>query len=105
VYTTGDFSGTADFDPGADAFNLTGGSRDVFISKLDHSRNFAWAVQLGGLGSNVGKSIAVDGPGSVYTTGNFSGTADFDPGAGTFNLTSVGSSDVFVSKISQGCAA
>jgi hypothetical protein len=36
----------------------------------------------------------------VYTTGYFSGTVDFDPdSSGTFNLTSAGDGDVFISKL------
>ena len=36
----------------------------------------------------------------MYTVGHFLGTADFDPGAGTFNLTSGADvSDVFISKL------
>ena len=42
----------------------------------------------------------VDGSGNVYTTGYFKATAEFDPTAGTFTLTSAGgSSDIFVSKL------
>lgn len=104
VYTTGSFSGTADFDPGAGAFNLTAnpdGYGDIFISKLDVSGNFLWAKQIGGANNDVGYSIARDGAGNIYTTGTFSGTADFDPGAGTYNLTSnsVGNGDIFISKL------
>jgi hypothetical protein len=98
VFTTGYFQGTVDFDPGPGTFNLTGaGSRDAFISKLDASGNFVWAKQLGG--SSIGNSIALDASGNVYTTGSFYGTADFDPGPGTFNLTSAGDGDIFISKL------
>ena len=101
VYTTGSFFGTVDFDPGAGTFNLTTTYNDVFIQKLDASGNFLWAKSFGGTGNNIdsGNSIAVDASGNVYTTGYFEGTADFDPGAGTFNLSSAGGQDVFVQKL------
>jgi hypothetical protein len=100
VYTTGWFSGTGDFNPGAGTNNLTSqGSNDVFIQKLDPSGNFLWAKSFGGTSSNYGLSITVDASGNVYTTGKFSGTVDFDPGAGTNNLSSQGSNDVFIQKL------
>jgi hypothetical protein len=47
-----------------------------------------------------GSSTAIDPLGNVYTTGRFSGTVDFDPSVGgTANLTSVGSSDIFIQKL------
>ena len=109
VYTTGRFSGTFDADPGPGTFNLTaGGGYDVLISKLNSAGNFVWAGALGGPGSgpdeNI-KGIAVDSSENVYTTGYFRGTADFDPGAGTYSLTStldgIGNPtmDAFVSKL------
>ena len=104
VYTTGVFSGTVDFDPGAGIFNLTSAGsihRDIFVSKLDSAGNFVWDRQMGGTSNKEPAGIAVDGSGNVYTTGVFSGTGDFDPGAGIFNLTSAGSiaPDIFVSKL------
>jgi len=100
VYTTGYFSGTADFDPGAGTANLTSaGSQDVFVSKLDSSGNFVWAKSFGGSSLDIGYSITFDSSGNVYTLGIFRGTADFDPGAGTTNLTSAGINDLFVSKL------
>ncbi|MEP7170916.1 MAG: hypothetical protein ABI855_16225, partial [Bacteroidota bacterium] len=100
VYATGYFQGTVDFDPGAGVFNLTSaGSKDIFISKLDSTGNFIWAKSMGGISDNVANSIVLDAFGNIYTTGVFSLTADFDPGAGTFNLTSAGGNDIFISKL------
>ncbi|MCP4785811.1 MAG: hypothetical protein GY878_19890 [Fuerstiella sp.] len=59
----------------------------------------AVAVFGGSGSSDYGYSVAVDSSGNVYTTGKFYGTVDFDPGAGTTNLTSNGGTDVFVSKL------
>ncbi len=100
VYTTGGFQGTADFDPGGGVFNLTAaGSGDIFISKLDAAGNFVWAKQMGGATTDDGRSITVDAAGNVYTTGQFTGTADFDPGMGSYNLTAAADMDVFISKL------
>ena len=100
IYTTGNFQSTADFDPGAGIYNLTSiVGNDVFISKLDANGNFIWAKQIECASTNWSNSIAVDASGNVYTTGYFQGTADFDSGSGTYNLTSAGSDDIFVSKI------
>ena len=100
IYTTGRFQSTFDFDPGAGTTNLTSaGGEDVFISKLDPLGNLVWAKRFGGSSNDVGTSIAVDSSGNVYTTGYFYETVDFDPGAGTTDLTSAGQADVFVSKL------
>ena len=102
VYSTGDFRGPTDFDPGPGVFELTPpGGRDVFVSKLDSDGNFVWARQMGGSGlaSARGWGVAVDGSGNVHTVGHFSETADFDPGTSVFHLTSAGLDDVFVSKL------
>src|SRR3990172_9145046 len=100
VYVTGSFNGTADFDPGGGTLNLTSaGFTDVFVSKLDAAGGLVWARQLGGTDNDYGSGVTVDGSGTVYVTGTFYGTADFDPGESTFNRTSAGSSDVFVSKL------
>ncbi len=104
VYTTGAFTGTADFNPSTDpntgTYNLTAvGNYDIFISKLDASGNFIWAKQFGGISADYGYSIAVDANGYVYTTGYFQGTVDFNPGNEVNNLTSAGSEDIFVSKL------
>lgn len=102
IYTTGHFYETVDFDPGPGITNLTSvgnTNADVFIHKMDASGNLVWVKSIGGTGSDLGQSIALDASGNVYTTGIFLNTADFNPGVGTMNLTSVGDYDVFVQKM------
>lgn len=89
VLVTGRFTGTVDFDPNASVYNLTSnGGLDIFILKLDPSGNLLWAKNLGSSSSEYWESIEADQIGNVYVTGNFSGTTDFDPGAGIMNQTS-----------------
>ena len=98
-YLIGTFQGTADFDPGAGTTNLTSaGGNDVFIAKYDSTGALVWAKNVGGTSSDTGSSIAVDSNGNSYVAGTFEGTADFDPGAGTTNLTSAGDTDLFIAK-------
>ena len=100
IYTTGRFKSTVDFDPGSGTFNMTSlGLSDIFIQKVDFNGNFIWAKQMGGVGEDYGLSIAIDGLGNIYTTGYFNGSADFDPGSSTFNMTSLGLGDIFIQKI------
>jgi len=101
VYTTGEFRLTVDFDPGPGSFNLSSeGGLDIFVSKLDANGDFIWARAMGGSGNDLGWSIAVDGTGNVYTTGDYAAIADLDPGPDTFNLPWAGKWDVFVLKLS-----
>lgn len=103
VVVTGRFyyqGGPRDFDPGPGTFFLTAGHEDIFVLKLDADGNFVWAVDFGtGPDESRGYSIALDGDGNIFTTGYFRGTVDFDPGAGTFNMTSVGTWNVFYLKL------
>ena len=102
VYTIGNFESSGDFDPSNSTFTLNGASTGtIFVSKLNSAGTFVYAKALGGASSTaVGPNqISVDKHQNVYITGRFSGTQDFDPGAGTSNLVSDGADDVFVSKL------
>ncbi|MEQ8815050.1 MAG: TauD/TfdA family dioxygenase [Thalassobaculum sp.] len=57
-----------------------------------------FAIGMGGTSFDQGYSVAVDSSGNSYVTGYFDGTVDFDPGAGTTNLTGAGSVDVYIVK-------
>jgi hypothetical protein len=105
VLIAGTFSGTVDFDPGPGTANLTSlGGSDIFILKLDASRNYLWAIKVGNAsttpqGEDV-TAIKTDPAGNVYLTGKFSGEVDFDPIATNPNSkkTSFGVYDGFLTK-------
>lgn len=97
VYATGSFANTADFDPNSGTLNMTAtGGLDAFVQKLDAMGNLIWAKQFGGTTTDLGFALQVDASGSVYTTGSFQNTVDFDPNAGTFNLSTSGGQDIFL---------
>jgi hypothetical protein len=99
VHATGFFHLTVDFDPGPGVFNMTATNGAVYVTKLSPIGRFVWARKMGGGGFDEGKAIAVDRYGNLYVAGHFEGTADFDPGPSTFNLTALGLSDIFVCKL------
>ena len=100
VIVTGSFNQTTDFDPGIPVFNLvSAGGNDVFVLKLNSSGNFVWAKSFGGTSEDEGRSVCVDPSGNVITCGFFEVSVDFDPGPGTYSLTSNGVLDAFISKL------
>ncbi len=102
IYLTGSFNDTVDFDPGTSTFMLnSAGNYDAFIAKYNNTGNLIWANNMGGAAVDAGSSIAFDTMGNVYTAGQFAGTADFDPGSGTYYLSTTSSlvSAAFISKL------
>ena len=99
IYVTGDYCFTVDFDPGGGTDEHTSnGNDDVFLSKFDSNGVFQWALTWGADNYDGGNGVATDGFGSIYVTGWFHGTVDFDPGGGTDEHTSNGWADVSLSK-------
>lgn len=100
IYSTGVFWGTVDFDPSSSSFTRTSnGHYDVFIQKMNPAGNIIWAKSFGGSAMDRSTSITIDHVGNIYTIGSFVGTSDFDPGPSQFNLTSAGSTDMFIQKL------
>lgn len=105
IYITGQFGGTADFDPGSGTANLSStGGWDIFFAKYDSNGNYVWARSIDNTtnADDFGYNIAVDASANVYVTGQYDGTCDFDPGSGTANQTSVGGWDIFFAKYDSG---
>ncbi len=102
IYMPGSFTGTVDFNPGVGTDNhISNGSKDVFITKINSNASYGYTLTFGGSGSDVGYSATVDSSGSIYITGPFQDTVDFDPTSGTDNHTSNGATDTFLTKINS----
>ena len=99
VYTTGTVDATADFDPGAGVFDL--GGPGFYMSKLDFAGRFLWAGQVAGTTGLVGSGSALDPIGNLHITGWFSGSPDFDPGPGAYDLTSGSNLEAFTLKLNN----
>lgn len=104
LYIVGYFSDTVDLDPGPDTLTYISSSswQDMFIQKLDENGIEIWTSVIQGPGSENGNSIHADKFGNVYCTGRITDTVDFDPGPGTFNVSSssIGLQDCFLLKLS-----
>ena len=98
VYITGYFSGS-NVDFGGGNTLSSNGDRDIYFAKYDTNGNYQWAHNIGESGQDYGQGIAVDSSGNVYITGRFQGSnVDFDPGAGTHQLSSSGADDIYFAK-------
>ena len=99
VVIAGRFDGTADLDPGAGTLLKTSaGINDCFIVKLDPNGNLLWGRAFGGVNTDRINAQTIDAAGNIIVAGYFSGTVDFDPGAGSNSITSTAGTDFFISK-------
>lgn len=99
TYTAGEFRGTVDFDPGPGVFNISATQSDIFLLKLDPNGKFLWVKQFKGTNNSYVNSIVLDKSGFVYLAGIFYETVDFDPGLGSYTLSSAGEQDAFYVKL------
>jgi hypothetical protein len=98
VVVTGNIAGSDDFDPGAGVATLTSASAstELFVAKYTAAGAYVWAFLLR---ANSPDGVAIDANDNVLVTGKFTGTTDFDPGAGTASHNSL-LGDPFVAKYS-----
>ncbi|NOQ71509.1 MAG: T9SS type A sorting domain-containing protein [Crocinitomix sp.] len=89
ILITGNFSGTADFDPGPDVHleTVLGDSCDAYLLKLNPAGEFIWVDVIAGDQASAFDYVTVDSDGDIYLAGSFTGSIDADPGIGTLTLT------------------
>ncbi|WP_435016113.1 Ig-like domain-containing protein [Tundrisphaera sp. TA3] len=75
---------------------------DAFVARFDANGQALWAVATRGAGASNAEAhgLAVDGSGNVAAAGIVAGTVDFDPGVGVASVTSNGSFDAALWKLS-----
>jgi uncharacterized repeat protein (TIGR01451 family) len=97
AYVTGQTS-SSDFPTTPGAFDTTYGGIDAFAVKLNPAGTaLVYSTYLGGTGTDDGRSVAVDGAGGAYVTGNTDGNFPTTPGA--YDTALGGSGDAFVLKL------
>lgn len=92
VYILGKFTGTVDFDLGPNTFFMTtsnNATEQLFVEKMDSNGHFLWAKTIdNATGNTINPSFSVSDNGHVMIIDAFVGTVDFDPGMGTFFMSS-----------------
>jgi gliding motility-associated-like protein len=95
IYSTGYFTNSATFDSYV-VTSSSSGIPDGYVYKTNAAGQMQWITKFGGIGSDRGLSIRVDGSGNTYVTGYYYGLSTF----GTFTLNSVsGTQDIFIAKL------
>lgn len=105
VYVSGGFHDTVDFDPGPgtytlQALNPTNNQSDGFIAKLTMAGNLAWVRRIGGPSWDAAFKMR-EHKGDLFLTGSFHVGADFDQAPASYSLSTYGSYDAFVMKLSS----
>ncbi|MCB0084368.1 MAG: hypothetical protein KDE47_25685, partial [Caldilineaceae bacterium] len=63
---------------------------------LDTNGVFQWSERVGGIGDDAAFDLALGTTSTVYVTGRFQGTVNFDASTGIPSLVSAGENDAFI---------
>jgi uncharacterized protein (DUF2249 family) len=98
IVSTGQFSGTMDFDPSPAVYSLSG-YNSQFIAKYDVNNNYQWAVKIRSYGTIDCNTVTTDPSGNVFIGGSIN-TTTFFTNTDSLVPISLNDYDIFVAKYS-----
>lgn len=99
-YVTGLIRGTSTLAyVGGSTVLSSAGNTDIVVAKLTPTGGLSWVERYGSTSFDEGYDIALRENSTLYVTGIFSNTVDFDSSSGTSNLSTVADSDTFLLKL------
>ncbi len=96
---TGFLNGTSTFG----TTTLTGVGLDVILASYSTAGVQQSADRIGGLGTDLGRGLALDAAGNLYVAGQFSTTLDFNAAGTLTSSTLTGTYDGFLAKLGSSC--
>jgi hypothetical protein len=106
IYVAGSFNDSSSFYFDADwtafptDYDMSVGSYDAFIMKINANGSYGWTHRIGLTGEDGGRGVCTDSSGNVYLAGYFSATLNFGIDWGDSEVkTCVGADDTFITKI------
>jgi len=104
LFICGNFMGDVDFDVNSGTSSVNVGEQDYFVLKLNSTSDFQWFINSGAPvnSSSEATGVAINNVQDIFITGSFTGTKDFNPGAGSYPLTADWL-DAFESYLSNPC--
>jgi hypothetical protein len=96
LYFTSYFLREVDLDPGSGTHTVTSnGSSDILLIKLNSSGAFQWGFAMGGSSQDQSRDILIDNS-TIFITGIFEDSIDFDPSSGQAEFISTEDYDAYL---------
>lgn len=103
IYISGMYVNKVDFglNQSPQLLNTSTYSTDIFVLKLDSAGDFIWVKSFGGQNQDVIREILLDKNEDILISGLFLNEVDFDPSVNEYTISTRGSYDVFIQKLSK----
>lgn len=101
IYLVGTFQNVVDFDFGSPTATLSSaGGYDIFFARYNASGTLLYARRIGGVNIELVDAVDINSSGDLIMLGRFTGTVDFNPNSGVYNLVANGS-EAFIAQYSN----